>query len=118
MTTIDPAAPVLVTGGSGDVASWGGRYLLEEGRTGRATVRDPQKQSGLEHLHTLAKAHPGRLTLHRGELLEPGSYTEAMAGCELVVHTASPFLIGKVRDPQKQLVTPALDGTRNVLTSV
>src|SRR5204863_2546437 len=66
----------------------------------------------------LAEAHPGRLTLHRAELLEPGSFAEGMAGCELVIHTASPFLIGKVRNPQKQLVTPALEGTRTVLASV
>lgn len=118
MTNIDPAAPVLVTGGSGYVASWLVRYLLEDGYTVRATVRDPEKKKGLEHLHALAAAHPGRLTLHRAELLEPGSYAEAMAGCELVMHTASPFLIGNVRDPQKQLVDPALEGTRNVLTSV
>ena len=115
---IDEAAPVLVTGGSGYVASWVVRYLLEDGRTVRATVRDPKRKSGLEHLHELAAAHPGRLSLHRAELLEPGSYAEAMAGCELVIHTASPFLLGKVRDPQKQLVAPALEGTRNVLASV
>lgn len=115
---IDAAAPVLVTGGSGYVASWVVRYLLEDGRTVRATVRDPKKPQGLEHLHALAAEHPGRLTLHRAELLEPHSYTEAMAGCELVIHTASPFLLGKVRNPQKQLVDPALEGTRNVLASV
>ncbi|MCW2787596.1 MAG: dependent epimerase/dehydratase family protein [Marmoricola sp.] len=118
MTNIDPAAPVLVTGGSGYVASWIVRYLLEDGRTVRATVRDPKKAKGLEHLHALAEAHPDRLTLHRSELLEPGSYTEAMAGCELVIHTASPFLLGKVKDPDKQLIRPAVDGTRNVLASV
>jgi len=115
---IDGAAPVLVTGGSGYVASWIVRYLLEDGKTVRATVRNPQKAEGLEHLHALAAAHPGRLTLHRAELLEPGSYTDAMAGCELVIHTASPFLLGTLRDPQEQLVRPALEGTRNVLASV
>ncbi len=115
---IDEAAPVLVTGGSGYVASWVVRYLLEDGRTVRATVRDPHKPHGLEHLHALAEKHPGRLTLHRAELLEPNSFTEAMAGCELVIHTASPFLLGKVKDPQKQLIVPALEGTRNVLASV
>ncbi|MET3960620.1 nucleoside-diphosphate-sugar epimerase [Marmoricola sp. OAE513] len=117
-TTIDPTKPVLVTGGSGYVASWVVRYLLEDGYTVRATVRDPKKPKGLEHLHALSEAHPGRLTLHRAELLEPGSYTGAMTGCELVIHTASPFLLGKVRDPEKQLIRPAVDGTRNVLDSV
>jgi nucleoside-diphosphate-sugar epimerase len=118
MTTIDPDAPVLVTGGTGYIASWIVRYLLEDGRTVRATVRNPDKPSGLEHLHALAAEHPGRLSLHAADLLEEGSFTEAMAGCELVMHTASPFLIGKVRDPERQLVRPALEGTRNVLASV
>lgn len=115
---IDPAKPVLVTGASGYVAGWIVRYLLEDGRTVRGTVRNPDKASGLEHLHALAEAHPGRLTLHKADLLDQGSYAEAMDGCELVIHTASPFLLGRVRDPQAQLITPALEGTRNVLDSV
>jgi nucleoside-diphosphate-sugar epimerase len=115
---IDPAKPVLVTGASGYVASWIVRYLLEDGRTVRGTVRNPDKAGGLEHLKALADAHPGRLTLHKADLLDEGSYAEAMDGCELVIHTASPFLLGRVRDPQAQLVTPALEGTRNVLGSV
>ncbi|AHH18473.1 NAD dependent epimerase/dehydratase family protein [Nocardia nova SH22a] len=118
MTAIDPNAPVLVTGGSGYVAGWIVRYLLEDGRTVRATVRDPQKSTGLDHLHALAQAHPGRLTLHRANLLDDGSFAAAMSGCELVIHTASPFLMGKLDNPQEQLVRPALEGTRNVLSSV
>ena len=118
MTVIDPAAPVLVTGGSGYVASWIVRYLLEDGYTVRATVRDPAKPKGLEHLHTLSVAHPGKLTLWAADLLEEGGFTDAMRGCELVVHTASPFLLGKIKDPEEQLVRPALEGTRNVLNSV
>lgn len=115
---IDPAKPVLVTGASGYVASWIIRYLLEDGYTVRGTVRDPDKTSGLEHLQALQDAHPGRLTLYKADLLDEGSYAAAMAGCELVIHTASPFLLGRVRDPQAQLVRPALEGTRNVLGSV
>lgn len=115
---IDATKPVLVTGASGYVASWIIRYLLEDGYTVRGTVRDPEKASGLEHLRALAEAHPGRLTLHRADLLDEGSFAEAMDGCELVMHTASPFIVGRVRDPEAQLVRPALEGTRNVLGSV
>lgn len=115
---IDASKPVLVTGASGYVASWIIRYLLEDGYTVRGTVRNPDKPSGLEHLHRLQGAHPGRLTLFKADLLDGGSYAEAMDGCELVIHTASPFLIGRVRDPEAQLVRPALEGTRNVLGSV
>lgn len=118
MTTINPDAPVLVTGGSGYVASWIVRYLLEDGRQVRATVRDPDKPTGLEHLHALDSEHPGKLTLHRADLLDQGSFTAAMDGCQLVIHTASPFLLGAVRNPEQELVRPALEGTRNVLCSV
>ncbi|MEO8816255.1 MAG: NAD-dependent epimerase/dehydratase family protein [Mycobacterium sp.] len=118
MTSINPDAPVLVTGGSGYVASWIVRYLLEDGRRVRATVRNPDKPKGLEHLHALDRQHPGQLTLHRADLLEPGSFTAAIQGCELVIHTASPFLMGHIRDAHEQLIRPALEGTRNVLTGV
>jgi nucleoside-diphosphate-sugar epimerase len=118
MTQIDTDAPVLVTGASGYVAGWIVKDLLELGRTVRGTVRDPDKPKGLEHLHELAAAHPGRLTLHAADLLDPGSFTAATEGCQLVIHTASPFLVGKVKDPQEQLIRPALEGTRNVLGSV
>jgi nucleoside-diphosphate-sugar epimerase len=117
MTEIDRDAPVLVTGASGYVASWIVKDLLEDGRTVHATVRNPDKPTGLEHLHTLAEAHPGKLTLHAADLLKPGSFEAAMVGCELVIHTASPFFVGKIRDPQEQLIRPALEGTKTVLDS-
>jgi nucleoside-diphosphate-sugar epimerase len=41
-----------------------------------------------------------------------------MKGCGLVIHTASPFVISGVKNAQKELVEPALEGTRNVLESV
>ena len=37
-----------------------------------------------------------------------------MAGCEVVFHTASPFTT-KITDAKRDLVDPALTGTRNVL---
>jgi nucleoside-diphosphate-sugar epimerase len=117
-TTIDPEAPVLVTGASGYIGSWIVRLLLEAGRTVHGTVRNPQKASGLEHLHKLSDDHPGRLRLFKADLLEPGSFDEAMGGCELVMHTASPFLLSGFSDAQEALVRPALEGTRNVLDSV
>lgn len=117
-TTINPAAPVLVTGASGYIGSWIVRTLLEAGYAVHGTVRNPQKAAGLEHLHALAAAHPGRLTLFKADLLEPGSFDEAMAGCELVMHTASPFLLSGFDDAQEALVRPALEGTRVVLDAV
>ena len=39
-----------------------------------------------------------------------------MNGCELVYHTASPF-VTDVKDPQKELIDPAVTGTENVLNT-
>ena len=115
---IDPSLPVLVTGASGYIGSWIVRTLLEAGYTVRGTVRNPQKAKGLEHLHKLSEDHPGRLSLFKADLLEKGSFDEAMDGCELVIHTASPFLLTGFTDAEEALVRPALEGTRNVLDSV
>jgi len=115
MTTISPDAPVLVTGASGYIAGWIVKYLLEAGRSVHGTVRDPAKPKGLEHLQALAEAHPGKLKLFKADLLTPGAYDEAMAGCELVMHTASPFIISGFKDAHEALVRPAVEGTRNVL---
>lgn len=117
-TPIDPDAPVLVTGASGYIGSWIVRALLEAGHTVHGTVRNPQKTTGLEHLHKLSADHPGRLVLFKADLLAPGSFDEAMDGCQLVMHTASPFLLSGFTDAQEALVRPALEGTRNVLDAV
>lgn len=110
----DTRAPVLVTGATGYVAGWLVKTLLEAGITVHAAVRDPDNQAKTQHLRELAEAAPGSLRFFRADLLESGSYAEAMAGCRIVFHTASPFTTD-VDDPQKELIEPAQQGTRNVL---
>jgi dihydroflavonol-4-reductase len=105
---------VLVTGATGYVAGWLVKKLLDEGHTVHAAVRDPENEGKLEYLNRAAEQAPGTIEYFRTDLLVPGSYAEAMEGCELVFHTASPFTID-VKDPVKELVEPAKLGTRNVL---
>ncbi|MEZ4308978.1 MAG: NAD-dependent epimerase/dehydratase family protein [Polyangiaceae bacterium] len=114
MKKIDPKAPVLVTGATGYVASWLVKKLLDEGHTVHAAVRDPGSAAKLGHLTALAAKAPGKLRFFKADLTEQGSYAEAMKGCELVFHTASPFTLA-VSDPAKELIEPAQLGTRNVL---
>jgi len=66
----------------------------------------------------MQEASEGRLKLFEVDLLKEGSFAEAIKGCEYVIHTASPFLIGKVSDPQKELIQPALKGVQNVFNEV
>ncbi len=114
---IDRSAPVLVTGGNGYIASWLVKYLLDDGLDVHATVRDPSNDTKVGHLKQIAKDAPGTLTLFPADLLDDGAFDEAMAGCEVVFHTASPFAIFKIKDAQRDLVDPAVKGTRNVLES-
>jgi nucleoside-diphosphate-sugar epimerase len=118
MKKINEESPVLVTGGNGFIASWIIKMLLEEGKTVHATVRDPNNREKVGHLTDLAEKNPGTLKLFKANLLEQGSFDEPMKGCELVMHTASPFTITATKKPYDTFVKPALDGTRNVLESV
>lgn len=118
MKTIDQSKPILVTGGSGYLASWIIKQLLDDGKEVRTTVRNLSQKDKSAHLTALAVKSKGTLTFFEADLLKKGSFTEAMAGCELVIHTASPFKISGLKNAQKELVEPALEGTRNVLESV
>jgi nucleoside-diphosphate-sugar epimerase len=108
------AAPVLVTGATGYVAGWLVKRLLEEGHTVHATVRQPAHQEKRAHLDELGEKLPGTLKIFQADLLEEGSFAQAMEGCTVVFHTASPFTLN-VEDPQKELIDPAVKGTENVL---
>lgn len=114
MTTIDRSKPVLVTGATGFVAGWLVKKLLEEGFTVHAAVRNPDNAEKLAHLNQLAANSKGSIKYFKSDLLVEGSYHDAMQGCELVFHTASPF-INVVENPQKDLIEPAENGTENVL---
>jgi nucleoside-diphosphate-sugar epimerase len=114
MLNIDHDKPVLVTGATGYVAGWLVKRLLEEGLTVHAAVRDPNKTEKLQHLSALAEKLPGTIKYFKSDLLQEGSYAEAMQGCQVVFHTASPFTLD-VKDPQRELIDPAVKGTSNVL---
>lgn len=116
MTQIDKSKPVMVTGANGYVASWLVQRLLDEGLTIHAAVRNPENEKKISHLKAAELNSKGKIKFFKGDLLTPGSYKEAMEGCELVYHTASPFIMD-VEDPQKELIDPAVHGTENVLNS-
>ncbi|GGE56292.1 NAD-dependent epimerase/dehydratase family protein [Actibacterium pelagium] len=114
MFTIDTSKPVMVTGATGYVAGWIVKGLLEAGATVHAPVRNPDDAAKVKHLTEIAEASSGTLKLFAADLLAEGSYAEAMDGCATVFHTASPFNIN-VKDPQKDLIEPAVKGTENIL---
>ncbi len=107
---------ILVTGGGGYIGSWVVKELLEKGYNVRVSVRDKNNTRKYQHLTKLSEEAPGILEIWEANLLDEGSFDAAARGCSAVIHMASPFTL-RFDDPQKDLIDPALKGTRNVLAA-
>ncbi|MEZ5194990.1 MAG: aldehyde reductase [Bacteroidales bacterium] len=105
---------VMVTGGAGYIGSWVVKELLEKGYTVRVTVRDKNKTARFDHLIDLDRNSKGKVEIWEADLLKEGSFDQAAKGCESIIHVASPFTL-RFKDAQKELLDPALEGTKNVL---
>ncbi|KAK1287742.1 Tetraketide alpha-pyrone reductase 1 [Acorus calamus] len=106
---------VCVTGASGFLASWLIKRLLQAGYHVIGTVRDPGNHDKVSHLWELEGAKE-QLKLVKADLMEDGSFDEAIMGCEGVFHLASPVVTVK-SDPKTEILDPAVRGTLNVLKS-
>lgn len=97
---------VLVTGGTGYLAGWTIKTLLDRGYRIRATLRDMGKAGRLR----AAVGDTAQLEVTTADLLADAGWREAMAGVTHVLHMASPMspIAG---DP----IAPAREGTRRVL---
>jgi len=92
--------------------------LLQLGFRVRGTVRSKTRKT--EHLLSPSFA-PGslhKIELVEADLLKPETWPAAVAGCDYVLHVASPFFLETPKDPEKELYKPARDGTLNVLRAV
>lgn len=105
---------VCVTGGNGFIGSWIVHGLLAKGYTVTATYHPATDPS---HLRSLPGGDDSRrLVLRPADLLDAEAIAAAVAGCRAgVIHVASPCTLEAPRDPQRDLVAPAVEGTLNVL---
>lgn len=113
---IDTSKPVLVTGATGYIAGVLIKQLLEAGVTVHATVRDASQTNRFQYIQDVADKTNGKILFFSADLLKEDSFEEAMQGCSIVFHTASPF-INVVEDPIRDLIDPAVKGTANVLNT-
>jgi nucleoside-diphosphate-sugar epimerase len=109
---------VVVTGGTGYIASWIVRDLLKEGHEVRITVRKLKDEEKYLHLLNIEKKYKGTLKIYEADLVKAGSFDQAIEGADYVIHTASPFSVDRHLDPKKDLLEPAVKGTVNVLEGV
>ncbi|MCO4747488.1 MAG: NAD-dependent epimerase/dehydratase family protein [Proteobacteria bacterium] len=98
---------VLVTGAAGFLAGHCVKDLLAHGHTVRGTVRDPSDATKVGYLKEL-----GDIELVTADLTDDAGWDEAVAGCDVVLHTASPFFLDGTDD---ELVGPAVAGTLRIL---
>lgn len=103
---------VLVTGGTGFVGGWCIRELLERGYAVRTTLRSLSKEQALRAAVGAEGPAGERLAVFAADLTSDEGWGAAMAGCDYVLHVASP-LGGGVDD--EALIGPARDGTLRVL---
>jgi nucleoside-diphosphate-sugar epimerase len=109
-------ARVLVTGGTGFVGAHCLIQLLAAGHETRATVRDLKRESDLRAMlrHGGAGEVGERLKLFRADLSADAGWAEAAAGCDYVLHVASPFPSTVPKD-ENELIAPARDGALRML---
>jgi nucleoside-diphosphate-sugar epimerase len=106
---------VLVTGGSGFVGSHLILQLLERGHLVRATVRSLKREAAVRAMIESAGAKPGdQLSFVAAELERDAGWVEAAAGCDYVMHVASPMPPGAPKH-EDELIVPARDGVLRVL---
>jgi dihydroflavonol-4-reductase len=104
---------VLISGASGFIASHTIAALLDAGYRVIGTLRRPDDPHATAHLRALPGAGE-RLTLIAADLETPDAFDAPAAEADYVLHMASPFHI-TVADPERDLVRPAVQGTRAML---
>jgi nucleoside-diphosphate-sugar epimerase len=106
---------ILVTGGSGFIGSHCILQLLAAGHQVRTTVRNLQREDDVRAMLKEGGAEADdRLTFIATDLEKDSGWPQAVAGCEYVLHVASPFP-ATVPKNEDELVVPAREGALRVL---
>lgn len=108
-------ATVLVTGGSGFIGSHAILQALAAGLDVRSSVRNLRREGELRAFLRANGAHADApLRFFAADLTGDAGWAEAVAGCDYVLHIASPFPAG-IPKHEDELIVPARDGALRVL---
>lgn len=110
---------VVLTGITGFIAKHVALKLLAAGYRVRGTLREPGRADEVRAAlapHLGDTALDGRLEFATLDLTRDVGWSEAMAGAQALVHTASPFPMVQPGD-RDAVIRPAVDGTRRALAA-
>lgn len=113
MATSLSSTKILVTGASGFIGLHTTLRLLQLGYNVRTTVRTETHENSIRE--TLSKhVNTNQIQVALADLLQDAGWSEAVHGCDFVIHTASPFPLERPKDAS-EVILPAREGTLRVL---
>ena len=102
---------VFVSGGSGYIAGFLIRQLIDAGWTVHTSIRDLAKESAVRATLSVDNS---KLKFFAADLMSDSGWAEAMAGCSHVAHVASPLPTDAPKH-EDELIVPARDGALRAL---
>ncbi|MGN1279607.1 MAG: NAD-dependent epimerase/dehydratase family protein [Limosilactobacillus sp.] len=106
---------ILVTGGTGFLAGWVIRKLLQQGYSVKTTVRSAKKFQKIVKMLDMVNVDSSNLSYAVADLTSPTGWDEAMSGITDVLHLASP--LGGDDQDNPELIKVAKEGVTHVINA-
>ena len=105
---------ILVTGATGFIGLHCIAQLLEQNYQVVGTIRSPSRKDEVIKAMTDQGLSVDNLSFVEADLTKDAGWDDAVAGCDYVLHVASPFIAG-VPKHEDELIVPAIGGAERVL---